>query len=84
MNPAGRTASSPDGEITRYANGFGGFSPDGSEYLIHLPHGEGTGLRYPPRPWINVIANEKFGFLVSETGAGCTWSERCRGFWSVP
>jgi N,N'-diacetylchitobiose phosphorylase len=31
-------------------------------------------LRLPPMPWCNVIANERFGFITSETGAGCTWS----------
>ena len=25
------------------------------------------------RPWVNVIANPGFGFLVSDSGAGCTW-----------
>jgi cyclic beta-1,2-glucan synthetase len=29
-------------------------------------------------PWINVIANERFGFLVSESGAGTTWSANSR------
>ena len=33
----------------------------------------GEGLR-TPEPWINVIANPDFGFLVSESGAGFTWS----------
>lgn len=51
-------------------NGLGGFSQDGREYLIHLQPGEHT-----PRPWINVIANPNFGFLVSEAGMGCTWAE---------
>ena len=27
-----------------------------------------------PQPWINVIANPSFGFLVSESGSGYTWS----------
>ncbi|MFC1936214.1 GH36-type glycosyl hydrolase domain-containing protein [Chloroflexota bacterium] len=51
-------------------NGIGGFSSDGREYVIHLLPGQHT-----PRPWINVIANPQFGFLVSETGSGCTWAE---------
>jgi cyclic beta-1,2-glucan synthetase len=50
-----------------------GFSDDGSEYWIDLPW-EGDAPALPPLPWINVIANERFGCLVSETGAGCTWS----------
>ncbi len=51
-------------------NGLGGFSPDGREYSIYLRSGERT-----PRPWINVIANPRLGFTVSEVGAGSTWAE---------
>ena len=51
-------------------NGLGGFSHDGREYVIHLQSGQHT-----PHPWVNVIANPQFGFLVSETGSGCTWAE---------
>ncbi|MCX6026973.1 MAG: hypothetical protein NTY23_12065, partial [Chloroflexi bacterium] len=53
-----------------FDNGRGGFSPDGSEYQIYLRPGERT-----PVPWINVVANPEFGFVVSETGAGFTWAE---------
>jgi cyclic beta-1,2-glucan synthetase len=57
-----------------FANGFGGFTPDGREYVIHWREGHGT-----PLPWVNVIANEKeFGFLVSEYGSGFTWSRNSR------
>lgn len=52
-----------------YDNGFGGFTTDGKEYVIHLKEGEAT-----PAPWINVIANPEFGFQISESGAGMTWS----------
>ena len=31
-----------------------------------------------PAPWLNVIANESFGFQVSESGAGYTWSSNSR------
>ncbi|MBI5352727.1 MAG: hypothetical protein HZB50_08840 [Chloroflexi bacterium] len=51
-------------------NGLGGFSQDGREYVIHLKPGQHT-----PHPWVNVIANPQFGFLVSESGASCTWAE---------
>ncbi|MBE9524928.1 MAG: glycosyl transferase family 36, partial [Chloroflexi bacterium] len=53
-----------------FDNGLGGFSPDGSEYVIYLEPGKWT-----PNPWINVIANPEFGFLVSEAGSGYTWSQ---------
>ena len=56
-----------------FTNGIGGFSEDGREYVIILTKGENT-----PAPWINVIANENFGFQVSEVGAGYTWSVNSR------
>ena len=52
-----------------FFNGLGGFAENGREYVTVL----GEGLR-TPRPWINVIANPSFGFLVSESGSGFTWS----------
>ncbi|MBI5032142.1 MAG: hypothetical protein HZB51_16550 [Chloroflexi bacterium] len=51
-----------------FDNGLGGFSADGREYVIYLEPGKWT-----PAPWINVIANPNFGFIVSESGAGYTW-----------
>jgi cyclic beta-1,2-glucan synthetase len=54
----------------RFDNGWGGFSADGNEYVIYLESGQWT-----PAPWVNVIANETFGCLVSEAGAGYTWAE---------
>ena len=57
----------------KYFNGLGGFSEDGSEYVIRLEAGQNT-----PLPWINVISNPNFGFLVSEAGSGYTWSENSR------
>ncbi len=32
----------------------------------------------PPRPWVNVIANETFGCQVSERGAGMAWAGNSR------
>ncbi len=52
-----------------FFNGLGGFAENGREYVTVL----GEGLR-TPAPWINVIANPSFGFLVSESGSGYTWS----------
>jgi cyclic beta-1,2-glucan synthetase len=50
-------------------NSYGGFSADGNEYAIVLrPPIDGEPQR-PPMPWINVVANESFGFLASESGA---------------
>ncbi|HET9428897.1 MAG TPA: glucoamylase family protein [Allosphingosinicella sp.] len=51
-------------------NGFGGFTEDGREYVIHLSAGEST-----PAPWSNVLANAEFGTLLTETGGGYSWAE---------
>ena len=55
------------------ANGLGGFTPDGREYVTVLAQGQWT-----PAPWINVVANPEFGFQVSESGSGTTWSVNSR------
>ena len=62
----------------RLWNGCGGFAPDGREYVIRLARGRDGRLVLPPQPWVNVVANGSFGFLVSETGAGATWSVNSR------
>ena len=62
----------------QFPNLHGGFSADGHEYIIRLPWRGEEGHLLPPRPWINVVANEAFGFLVSERGAGYTWSGNSR------
>ncbi len=56
-----------------FHNGLGGFAADGREYVTALGGGQWT-----PAPWINVIANPRFGFQVSVEGAGSTWSENSR------
>jgi len=53
-----------------FDNGLGGFTADGKEYITYLEPG-----RWTPLPWINVIANSEFGFLVSESGTTCTWAQ---------
>lgn len=65
------SVTSPD---LTFFNGLGGFSQEGKEYVTILGEGQWT-----PAPWLNVIANEKdFGFQVSETGSGFTWSINSR------
>ena len=51
-----------------YFNGLGGFTGDGREYAIYMGPGAVT-----PTPWVNVMANPRFGTLVSESGLGFTW-----------
>jgi cyclic beta-1,2-glucan synthetase len=53
-----------------FDHGLGGFSADGCEYIIHLEPGEST-----PAPWVNVVANRRLGFVVTESGGGYTWAE---------
>ncbi len=74
------TATDPpfDEEPLQFWNGHGGFSADGTEYVIRLQPDASGRSRLPPQPWTNVIANPGFGFIASETGAGCTWSQNSR------
>lgn len=62
-----------------FYNGIGGFSMDGREYVINLTEGQNT-----PLPWVNIIANEMFGFLVTESGGGYTWFKNSREFKLTP
>jgi len=76
--PAPEPASDPQTGLL-FANGFGGFTPDGREYVITVAAG-----RMTPLPWINVLANPQFGSLVSESGSACTWSENAQAFRLTP
>jgi len=60
-------------------NGHGGFTRDGREYVIQLEPGRAT-----PAPWVNVIANDTFGTVVSETGAAYTWLENSHEYRLTP
>ena len=62
-----------------FFNGFGGFAPDGREYVITTTRGQAT-----PAPWVNVIANARFGTVISESGAAYTWSENAHEFRYTP
>lgn len=56
-----------------FFNGWGGFSPGGREYRIMIKNGN-----HLPAPWINILANLRFGCLVSELGTGYTWWRNSR------
>ncbi|OCT14008.1 glycosyl transferase family 36 [Paenibacillus pectinilyticus] len=56
-----------------FFNGWGGFTADGREYHIVLKNGN-----YLPAPWINVMANPKFGCMTSELYTGYTWWRNSR------
>jgi cyclic beta-1,2-glucan synthetase len=66
-------AVSPPALDLEFGNGLGGFAPGGREYVTVLGNGQQT-----PAPWINVVANPEFGFQVSESGSGFTWSINSR------
>lgn len=63
----------PQPDNLEFFNGLGGFAQQGREYVTCLNDGENT-----PAPWINVIANQAFGFQVSASGSGYTWAENSR------
>ena len=70
---AGRSPPRRPPSDLEFLNGLGGFAQDGREYVTALGAGQWT-----PAPWINVVANPAFGFQVSESGSGYTWSGNSR------
>ena len=75
--PAGSRRAQSEAPVPRpeleFFNGLGGFADGGREYVVILGPGQST-----PAPWLNVIANPSFGFQVSESGSGYTWSGNAR------
>ncbi|MES2938435.1 MAG: glucoamylase family protein [Pseudomonadota bacterium] len=69
--PAGRIVPPPSG--LEFFNGLGGFADAGREYVTVLEAGATT-----PAPWINVVANPRFGFQASADGSGYTWAGNSR------
>lgn len=69
-------APHPDAlEDLQHWNGFGGFTPDGREYVVRVDAVSPRAPALPPAPWTNVIANPNYGCLTTEAGLGYTWSE---------
>jgi len=75
--PAPPPASPATPGDLQFFNGYGGFAPDGREYVI-------TSQRATPAPWSNVIANAHFGTVISESGSAYTWSENAHEFRFTP
>jgi len=65
-------------EPLQHNNGWGGFSADGTEFVIRLRPTDDPKEKLPPMPWVNIVSNEQAGFIVSETGAGYTWAGNSR------
>ena len=59
-------------ENLEFFNGYGGFTKDGSEYVVIDPD--------TPTPWFNVIANENFGTIVSNNECGFTYAYNSQMF----
>ena len=60
-------------ENLKYYNEYGGFSNDGKEYLIKVNKN-----RRLPTVWSNILANEKFGTVITENMGGYTWYKNSR------
>ncbi len=60
-------------ENLKYYNEYGAFSEDGKEYLIRV-----NKQNRLPTVWSNILANEKFGTVVTDSMGGYTWYKNCR------
>lgn len=60
-------------EDLKYYNEYGAFSEDGKEYLIKINKN-----RKLPTVWSHIMANKKFGTLVTENMGGYTWYKNSR------
>lgn len=57
----------------KYYNEYGGFSKDGKEYFIKVNKNDRL-----PTVWCNILANEKFGTVLTENMGGYTWYKNSR------
>ncbi len=57
----------------KYNNEYGAFSSDGREYIIRINKENRL-----PTVWSHIMANEKFGTLVTENMGGYTWYKNSR------
>ncbi|MEX0877551.1 MAG: glucoamylase family protein [Candidatus Spechtbacterales bacterium] len=53
-----------------YDNGYGGFHSKTGEYIAYVSKDN-----IPPAPWVNIVANKDFGFIIDESGNTYTWAE---------
>lgn len=60
------------GEL-KYYNEYGGFSEDGKEYKIKVNKENNT-----PTVWSHILANSKFGTVVTDNLGGYTWCKNSR------
>ncbi len=62
-----------DKENLKYYNEYGGFSADGKEYWIKINQDKRL-----PTVWSHIMANEKFGTIVTENMGGYSWYKNSR------
>ena len=62
-----------DIEKLKYYNEYGGFSEDGKQYLIKTNKENRL-----PTVWSHIMANEKFGTVITENLGGYTWYKNSR------
>ena len=60
-------------EDFKYYNEYGGFTPDGKEYWIKINKENRL-----PTVWSHIMANEKFGTIVTENMGGYSWYKNSR------
>ena len=77
--PTSEAPSAPPARERVFWNGWGGFTPDGREYVISLAPGAPT-----PAPWSNVLANAQIGTVITESGGAYTWVENAHEFRLTP
>ncbi|MCW5940686.1 MAG: hypothetical protein KIS66_00550 [Fimbriimonadaceae bacterium] len=51
-------------------NPYGRFDPATSAFVVTDPR--------TPRPWVNVLANERYGLVLSQAGGGFSWLDNCQ------
>ena len=61
------------GPAVTLANGLGGFTDEARTYVLEL-----HGTDETPMPWTNVIANPRFGTMITASGSAHTWSANSR------
>jgi cyclic beta-1,2-glucan synthetase len=59
--------------VGEFFNGWGGFIEDGQAYQVFVQKGS-----YLPRPWSNILANPRFGCLITDFGTGYSWWRNSR------
>lgn len=60
-------------EVLKYYNEYGGFSEDGKEYRIKIDKQNRL-----PTVWSHILANERFGTVVTENMGGYSWYKNSR------